>query len=74
MAVVALAANGTGNSGTLAADTIFYVEEGEDELSTDAGTTYIPWQQGQGDKFSSGLTVHWRNRRPTAAVLKYMSI
>ena len=44
MAVVALAANGTGNSGTLAADTIFYVEEGEVELSTDAGTTYIPWQ------------------------------
>ena len=47
MAVVALAANGTGNSGTLAADTIFYVEEGEVELSTDAGTTYIPWQQGR---------------------------
>ena len=42
MAVVALAANGTGNSGTLAADTIFYVEEGEVELSTDAGHDVYP--------------------------------
>lgn len=74
MAVVALAGGDTGNSGALAADTIFYVEEGEVELSTDAGTTYIPWQQGQGDKFASGLTVHWRNKRATAAILKYMSI
>lgn len=69
-----IAAQGTGNTGALGADTLFYVVTGKVNLSTDAGTTYIPFDQGEGLRVASGLTVHWQNPGTEPAVLNYMSV
>lgn len=68
-----IAAGGTGNTGSLAGDTLFYIEERID-LSTDGGTTYMPFERGTYLTVKSGLTVHWRNPNAQAVTLRYMVI
>ena len=72
MAIQNLAGGATGNSGALTADTMFAVESGKVDLSTDAGTTYVAFDAGEKVIVPSGRTVHWRNGMPTPAILKYM--
>lgn len=74
MAVVALTGSGTGNSGALAADTVFFVHSGKVHFSTDGGTTRIPFDAGEKFVASSGLTVTWFNQQPSAAEIRYMSL
>ena len=74
MAVVSLSGNGSGNSGALGTDTVVFIQSGKVYLSTDAGTTRIPFDTGEKVSFKSGLTVHWFNHQPTAAELRYMSL
>jgi|JI10StandDraft_1071094.scaffolds.fasta_scaffold15996_2 uncharacterized cupin superfamily protein len=74
MAVAALAGGGSGNSGALAADNVFFVQSGKIHLSSDAGTTKVPFDAGEKVIFKSGLTVHWFNDQPTAAELRYMAL
>lgn len=69
-----IAASGTGNTGALSADTVFYIEEGPLDLSTNVSAGYIPFGSGEKVIISSGLTVYWRNNKPTAARLVYWSI
>lgn len=69
-----IAANGAGNTGALSADTVFQPKNGNIYLSTDAGTTYILFTEGEKVVFSSGLTVHWLNPGPGAVILNYMSL
>ena len=73
MAQVDLVAGGSGNSGALSGQTIFYIETGTVDISTDAGTTYIPFYQGDRFVVSDSLTVHWLNRYSQAASFSYMS-
>lgn len=74
MAVVTLAGDGSGNSGTLGADTVVFIHTGKIHLSTDAGVTRIPFDAGEKVVFTAGKTVHWYNQQPTAAELRYMSL
>ena len=74
MASTTIAADATGNTGALSADTIFWVEKGEVLLTSDGGTPYIPFSENVKVQFSSGLTIGWLNRRPTEAILTYMSL
>lgn len=74
MAHVSLAAGTTGSGITLAADEVFAVETGTVWLSTDSGTTYIPFAAGEKVVFSDGLTVKPRNRLPTDAAFSHMPI
>lgn len=74
MARVTIAAGATGSDIVLAATTIFAVESGSVELSTDAGTTFIEFFSNEKVVFSSGLTVTPKNTRGDTAILKYMAM
>lgn len=74
MAVVSLAGGGSGNTGALAADNVFYVDTGKVQLSSDAGTTKVPFDAGEKVVFSAGLTVHYYNDQPIAAQLRHMPL
>ena len=72
----------SGNTGALAADNIFFIAKGVVHLSTDGGTTKIPFYgpefnaENRGEKvvFSSGLTVHYFNERNSDAELRHMAM
>lgn len=74
MATVTKTRNQTGNTGALAADTLFYVSEGTVEFSTDAGTTYIPFGVGEKIIFSAALTVHWRGGGTGQFTFSHMAV
>lgn len=74
MATVTLTGGSTGSGIALAADTLFFVRDGKVELSTDGGTTYIPFHQGERFLVSSGLTVTPKcGDDPDGAIIDYMS-
>lgn len=74
MATIELNPTDTGNTGALAADTIFHVSDGWVDLSTDGGATYIPFRTGEKVVFSSGLTVSYRNDSDRFAIIHHMPI
>lgn len=74
MAKVTVAAGATGSDIVLAATTIFAVDSGVIDLSTDGGTTYIAFSSNEKVVISSGLTVTPRNSRSDPAVFSHMSI
>ena len=71
---VTIASGATGSDIVLSASTIFAVESGAVELSTDAGTTYIEFTSSEKVIISSGLTVRPRNMRSDPAIFEHMSI
>lgn len=71
---VTVAPGATGTDIVLAATTIFAVDSGCIELSTDAGTTFIEFSSSEKVVVSSGLTVRPRNTRADTAIFEYMSI
>lgn len=73
MAVIALNGSASGNTGALAADTLIYIATGKVMLSTDAGTTRVPFDAGDKVVFSSGLTVHYFNDTARPAELRTMA-
>jgi hypothetical protein len=74
MAKVTVAAAATGSDIVLAATTIFAVESGVLDISTDAGTTYIAFSSNEKVVISSGITVRPRNTRTDPAIFSYMAI
>lgn len=74
MAKVTIAAGVVGSDIVLAANTIFAVESGIVDISTDAGTTYIAFSSNEKVVISSGLTVKPRNSRADPAVFSHMAI
>lgn len=74
MAVTNIAGGASGNTGALAADTLIHVADGKVSLSTDAGTTKVPFSAGEKVVFSSGLTVHYFNDQPIAAQIRSMAL
>lgn len=80
MTVETLQPGDSGNTGALSEDNVFFVAKGVVMLSTDAGTTKIPFYgpdfnaENRGEKvvFSAGLTVHFYNDRNDVAELRYM--
>jgi len=74
MGVTSIAGGGSGNTGALSADTVFYVETGRVSFSTDTGATKIPFSSGEKVIFSSGLTVHYFNEQPITASFSSMAI
>lgn len=74
MAKVTVAAGATGSDIVLAANTVFAVESGTIDLSTDAGTTYVAFNSNEKVVISSGLTVRPRNSRSDPAVFSHMSL
>ena len=71
---VTLASGATGSDIVLAANTLFAVESGAVELSTDAGTTWIEFSSAQKIIISNGLTVRPRNVRGNPAIFEHMSV
>lgn len=71
MAEVDLAGGATGNSGVLASNTKFVVEDGRVSFSTDSGTSKDEIGPGERLIFSGGVTVTWTNLRPVAAHFSY---
>lgn len=69
-----IAAGGTGNSGSLAADTMFYVETGSIDLTSATAAGYARFDNGDKVVFSSGLTVYWRNPGTEPVTLVYFSL
>lgn len=69
MADISIAGGASDDTGALSADTLFQVKTGKVELSTDGGTSYVEYAPGEPIIISSGVTVHYRNTRPVAAVL-----
>jgi hypothetical protein len=74
MAQVTVAAGATGSDIVLAATTIFAVESGSIDLSTDAGTTFVTFHSNEKVIVSSGLTVRPKNTRSGAAIFSHMSL
>ena len=74
MAVVALAGGASGNTGALAVNNGFYIASGKVSLSTDAGTTKIPFDAPDKVIVSAGLTVHYYNDSPVPAEFRYMPL
>jgi len=74
MANTPLAGGATGNSGTLSADTVFFVQSGKVHFSTDGGATKIPFDAGEKFVAKTGLTVTWYNDQPIAAEIRYMAL
>ena len=74
MAQVTIAGNTTGSNIVTAATTLFYFESGDVDLTTDAGTTWIPFIQGMYLTVGSGVTVGPRNSSPDPVSLSYMVI
>jgi hypothetical protein len=74
MAEVSVASGGSGNTGSLAEDRIFYVAVGSISFSTDGGTTFVPFGIGEKVVFSSGLTVHYENLRGSTSKFRHMPI
>jgi len=60
MANVTIAPSTAGSVALSGADHLFWVEQGIVSFSTDGGTTYIPFRQGEKVAFSDGLTVHYQ--------------
>lgn len=71
---VTLASNASGAGIVLAANTIFAVQSGAVELSTDAGTTWIEFAANEKITIANGLTVQNRNTRGDPAVFSHMAI
>lgn len=75
MPVIALLdSSSTGNTGALASDSVFYIAKGKVLLSSDGGTTKIPWETGEKVAFSSGLTVHYENASAGASEIRFMPL
>jgi hypothetical protein len=74
MAEVTLAQNDTGNTAALTEDNVFAVTKGAVLFSTDAGTTWIQWSEGEKVIFATGRQVYWKNERTKEATFKYMAI
>ena len=70
MAVITLAGGASGNTGALGAETLFYIVSGKIYLSSDAGTTKIPFDAGDKVTRSAGLTIHYFNDQATPAELR----
>jgi hypothetical protein len=74
---ISLTKNQSGTTGALAEDQLFYVSRGSVEFSTDAGTTWVPFDMRDTVNkvvFSSGLTVLYRNKSRGAAAFRRMPI
>lgn len=75
MATVSLSTGvASGNTGALPSDQVFYVATGKVLFSTDAGTTYVPFDAGDKVIFSSGLTVHYVNGHSGASEFRHMAL
>jgi len=74
MAVATIAAGANGNSGALAADNLFFVQTGKVWMSSDGGTTKIPFDAGDKVVFSAGLTVTYYNDGLAPAEVRYMAL
>lgn len=72
MAHVTLAGGASGSDVVLSARSVFYIESGEVEFSTDTGVTWIPFFAGDKVMFENGLTVRNRNMRTQQASFAYM--
>lgn len=70
MAVINLAGGTSGNTGVLASETLFYIASGKISLSSDAGVTKIPFDQGDKVTRSAGLTIHYFNDQAVSAELR----
>lgn len=55
-------------------DSVFYVTNGTIELSTDTGTTYIPFSEGEKVVFTDGLTIRPRCTTGESATFRHMPI
>lgn len=75
MAEVTLDSGVVGAGIVLAADALFYMVKGTTDLSTDGGTTYIPFDSGTYVHVTSGLTVTPRgNTGSNGSTFRHMSI
>lgn len=74
MANVNLAAGASGSNVTTSGQTCFFVQDGTIEISTDSGTTWIPFSEGEKFIMSDSLTVQNRNASGTqSAAFRYMA-
>lgn len=71
---VTLASGASGAGIALAANTMFAIQSGAVELSTDAGTTWIEFTANEKITIANGLTVQNRNTRSDPAVFSHMAI
>lgn len=74
MPQVTLTPGATGTDIELSAPTAFYVVKGSVDVSTDSGTTYLPFSAGEKFIMSGGLTVRPRNGNAVlTSIFRHMS-
>lgn len=69
MAVINIAGGTSGDTGALGSNTIFFVQSGKVHLSSDGGTSKIPFDAGEKVVRSAGLTITYHNDQATPAIL-----